>query len=205
MVAHAFLLFDTAIGRCGIAWGEHGVTGLQLPEGREAATRARLLERFPGASEVPPPPAIQSTLENIVALLRGDASDLSRTALDMARVPPFHRRVYRVAREIPPGSTLCYGELASRLGAPRSARAVGQALGRNPFLIVVPCHRVLAAGGKVGGFSGNGGIATKLRLLAIEGARASEGPSLFDHDGAFGFDPGVAVEHVRASDETPAA
>ncbi len=89
----------------------------------------------------------------------------------MDGVPPFHRRVYRVARKIPPGATLSYGEIAARLGAPRSARAVGQALGRNPFAILVPCHRVVAAGGKLGGFSANGGVATKLRLLAIEGAQ----------------------------------
>ena len=87
-------------------------------------------------------------------------------------MPPFHRRVYEVARTIPPGATLSYGEIATRLGAPGSARAVGQALGRNPFAIVVPCHRVLAAGGKLGGFSANGGVTTKLRLLSIEGAQA---------------------------------
>jgi methylated-DNA-[protein]-cysteine S-methyltransferase len=200
MTGHGFALFDTAIGRCGIAWGGRGIVGVQLPEARELATRARVLQRFPDAREAPPPPDVQRALDGIVALLRGEASALEAVALDMDRVPAFHRRVYEVARTIAPGATLSYGDIAARLGAPGSARAVGQALGRNPFAIVVPCHRVLAAGGKVGGFSANGGITTKLRLLSIEGARANGQPALFDGDGALGFDPKVAVEHVRASD-----
>src|SRR5207247_6696232 len=109
--------------------------------------------------------------EQMVALLRGAPTDLAAVALDMDGVRAFHRRVYEVARTIPAGKTLSYGDIAARLGAPRAARAVGQALGRNPFPIVVPCHRVLAAGGKPGGFSANGGVATKLRLLAIEAAQ----------------------------------
>jgi methylated-DNA-[protein]-cysteine S-methyltransferase len=200
MTAYHFALFDTKLGRCGIAWGERGVIGVQLPEARESATRARVLERFPDASEVEPPPDVQQALDAIAALLRGESAELSSVALDMQRVPPFHRRVYEVARTIAPGTTLSYGEVAARLGAPGSARAVGQALGRNPFAIVVPCHRVLAAGGKVGGFSANGGIRTKLRLLSIEGARANPRAALFDGDGVLGFDPAVALEQLRASD-----
>ena len=173
MTAHGVALFDTAIGRCGIAWSGRGVAGVQLPEARDVETRARLLRRFPGARETPPPRGVQRALDGIVALLRGEASDLSAVALDMDRVPPFHRCVYEVARGIGPGVTLSYGDIAARLGVPGSARAVGQALGRNPFALVVPCHRVLAAGGKVGGFSANGGITTKLRLLSIEGGQAN--------------------------------
>ncbi|WP_437600897.1 methylated-DNA--[protein]-cysteine S-methyltransferase [Sorangium sp. So ce590] len=202
MTAHGFLLFDTAIGRCGIAWGTRGITLLQLPEGREQNTRARLLERVPDAArEAPPPPDVQRAVDAIVALLRGEASDLSGVALDMERVPPFHRRVYEVARTIPPGATLTYGDIAARLGSLGAARAVGQALGRNPFAILVPCHRVLAAGGKVGGFSANGGVTTKLRLLSIESARAAGALQADDGGGgALGFDPAVAVERLRASD-----
>ncbi len=170
MTSHGFTLFDTVIGRCGIAWSERGLLGVQLPEACEPETRARMLQQFPGAREVPPPPAVQCALDGILALLRGEARDLSAVALDMDGVPPFHRRVYEVARAIPAGATLSYGDIAARLGARGSARAVGQALGRNPFALIVPCHRVLAAGGKVGGFSANGGITTKLRLLAIESA-----------------------------------
>ena len=164
-MTQGFALFDTAIGRCGIAWGGRGIVGVQLPEGRETETRARLRRRFPDASEAPPTPVVQRAVDGIVALLAGEARDLSAVGLDMDGVPPFHRRVYEVARTIAPGRTLSYGELAARLGAPGSARAVGQALGRNPFAIVVPCHRVLSGTG-LGGFSG--GLEWKQRLLALE-------------------------------------
>ncbi len=167
--ARGFALFDTALGQCGVAWGSGGVLGVQLPEANAGETRARLLQRFPGADEAPPPPNARRVCEGVAALLRGDASDLSTIALDMDGAPPFHRRVYEAARAIPPGATMSYGELAARLGAPGAARAVGQALARNPFVVIVPCHRVLAAGRKLGGFSAHGGLATKLRLLAIEG------------------------------------
>ena len=171
VMAHGFTLFDTPIGRCGIAWSGGGViAGVQLPEATESETRARVLDRFPDAREAPPPPDVQRALDGILGLLRGEARDLSAVALDMDRVPPFHRRVYEVARTIPPGATLSYGDIAARLGARGAARAVGRALGHNPFAILVPCHRVLAAGGKLGGFSANGGITTKLQLLSIEGA-----------------------------------
>jgi len=202
MMARSFALFDTAIGRCGVAWGERGVAGVQLPEAGERETRARMLQRFPAAGEAPPPPEVQRVIDRIVALLRGEASDLSTIALDMERVPSFHRRVYEAARAIPPGMTLSYGDIAARVGAPGAARAVGQALGRNPFPIIVPCHRVLAAGGKIGGFSAQGGVATKRRMLAIEGALLNCVARLIDENGGLGFDPELAVAHVRASDPT---
>jgi O-6-methylguanine DNA methyltransferase len=187
MRAYGFTLFDTPVGHCGIAWGERGIVGVQLPEAGEMETRERMLHRFPSASETVPPPEVQRALDRIVALLGGGASDLSAIALDMDGVAPFHRRVYEVTRTIPSGKTLSYGDIAARLGARRAARAVGQALGRNPFPIVVPCHRVLAAGGKIGGFSAQGGILTKLRLLAIEGAQINGEPALPDGDGRFRF------------------
>jgi methylated-DNA-[protein]-cysteine S-methyltransferase len=202
MMASGFALFDTAIGRCGVAWGERGVAGVQLPEAGERETRARMLQRFPTAGEAAPPPEVQCVIDRIVALLCGEASDLSTIALDMDHVPAFHRRVYEAARAIPAGMTLSYGDIAARVGAPGAARAVGQALGRNPFPIVVPCHRVLAAGGKIGGFSALGGIATKRRMLAIEGARLDGAIPLFDGDGALGFDPEIAIAHLRAADPT---
>ncbi len=176
-----FCLFETAIGVCALAWGESGIVGTQLPEGDAAGARSRLTRRFPQARETPPPPEIRAVTRDIVALLAGQPKDLSRVALDMAGVPAFNRRVYGITREIPPGATLTYGEVTARIGeGPESARAVGQALGQNPFPIVVPCHRVLAAGGKAGGFSADGGVATKLRMLSIERARTSSAPSLFD-------------------------
>jgi methylated-DNA-[protein]-cysteine S-methyltransferase len=180
MSARGFALFDTPIGRCGIAWGPRGIVALQLPEASERALRARLLAQAVDAEEMPPPPAIAGAIRAIGALLAGEATDLTPLALDMTEVPPFHRRVYAVARTIPPGQTVSYGEIARRLGMPRAARAVGQALGRNPFALIVPCHRVLAAGGKLGGFSADGGLGTKRKLLAIEGvAQAVEQDTLF--------------------------
>ena len=187
MTEHGFALFDTDIGPCGIAWGARGITGVQLPEASEARTRARLLRRYPHAREAPPPADVRRVIDGIVALLRGEASDLSAAALDMDGVAEFDRRVYEVARGIAPGATRSYGEIAARLGERGLARDVGQALGRNPFPLIVPCHRVLAAGGKAGGFSANGGVTTKLRLLTIERARTSDAPTLIDGDRAFGF------------------
>ncbi len=180
MTATAFTLFETAIGRCGIAWGERGIAGVYLPESTERQTRARLLRRFPGAAESTPPAEVQGAVEAIAALLAGERRDLSAIPLDLDGVPDFHRRVYDIARTIPPGETLTYGEVARRLGDPAQARAVGQALGQNRHPIVVPCHRVLAAGGRTGGFSAPGGTSTKLRLLEIEGAKADAIPTLFD-------------------------
>jgi O-6-methylguanine DNA methyltransferase len=168
MTAYGFTLFDTAIGRCGIAWSDQGLVGVQLPEASEMETRERMLHRFPAAAETATPAKVQDAIDRIVALLHGEPSDLSVIVLDMEGVAPFHRRVYEVARTIPPGKTLAYGDVAARLRISGAARAVGQALGRNPFPIVVPCHRVLAAGGKIGGFSAHGGTATKRRMLAIE-------------------------------------
>ncbi len=182
MSESGFTLFDTAIGACGIAWGRRGILGVQLPERDAAATRARLARRFPEAGEAPAPADVLQAIERIQALVRGEASDLSDVALDMEGVPDFCRRVYEVAKAIPAGATLTYGEVAARLGEPGAARDVGQALGRNPFPIIVPCHRVVAASGKAGGFSARGGVATKLRLLMIENARPDGEPTLFDRE-----------------------
>ncbi len=182
MPTQAYALFSTPIGHCGIAWSECGLTGVQLPEQDEAATRSRMSRRFPQCSEVVAPPQVQEAMRAVVALLSGAPTvptDLSKVVLDMDGVPPFHQRVYELARRILPGETVTYGDIAHRLGDPGAARAVGQALGANPFAPVVPCHRVLAAGGRAGGFSANGGISTKLHLLLIERARFN-GPGLFD-------------------------
>jgi methylated-DNA-[protein]-cysteine S-methyltransferase len=187
MAAQRFALFETTIGRCGIAWGERGIIGVQLPEASEHKTRARLLRRFPGALEAPPAPNVQRAIHGIIALLRGEAADLAAIEIDVTGIADADQRVYEVARTISPGATLTYGDIATRLGDHSLARDVGQALGRNPYPLIVPCHRVLAAGGKTGGFSANGGVATKLRLLSIEGARIGSEPTLFDGDRTFGL------------------
>jgi methylated-DNA-[protein]-cysteine S-methyltransferase len=172
MTAEAFELFDTAIGQCAIAWGPRGITGLTLPERDEWATRARMERQRPTAREEAAPPEVEAVVADIQRLLGGEAQDLSAVTLDMSEVPDFDRRVYAETRAICRGETLTYGEIATRLGDRGLSRAVGQSLGRNPFPIIVPCHRVIAADGKAGGFSAPGGLATKRRLLEIEGARA---------------------------------
>jgi len=174
-----FHLFATTIGGCGIVWNGRGVAGVQLPEKSEHLTRARIVRRFPGAREAAPPLGVARAVGDIVALLAGERKDLSSIVVDLDGVAAFDRRVYAVARGIPPGGTLSYGEIAAQLGDRQLAREVADALSRNPLPLIVPCHRVLAAGGKMGGFSAPGGVRTKLRLLSIEGARYGE-PTLFE-------------------------
>jgi methylated-DNA-[protein]-cysteine S-methyltransferase len=171
MTVSALAFFDTDIGCCGIAWSERGIAGVQLPESTEAATRARLRRRFPSAVEAEPPPAVQAAIDGIVTLLAGEDSDLTGIELDYRSLPEFNVAVYELARTIAPGHTRTYGEIATRLGDPGAARDVGQALARNPIPIIVPCHRVLAAGDRAGGFSAPGGVMTKLKLLEIERRR----------------------------------
>ncbi|MGH6727078.1 MAG: methylated-DNA--[protein]-cysteine S-methyltransferase [Pseudolabrys sp.] len=173
-------MFETAIGGCGIVWSARGVAGVQLPERDREATRARVLRRFPAAREAVPPPAVQETIDGVAALLRGEPRDLGGIVIDDADVPEFNRRVFAIVRKVPPGVTITYGQIAEQLGDKALARAVGQAMGENPTPIIMPCHRVLAAGGKTGGFSASGGVVTKLRLLTIEGAQPG-GPTLFEH------------------------
>lgn len=174
-----FALFDTAIGFAGIAWNDAGLVACHLPE-READTARRgFLRRFPEATEAEIPARLSPTVEGIRALMRGEKADLTDAPLDLSRTPEFHARVYEIARAIPPGETLTYGEIAVQLGDKLLARDVGQALGKNPWPIVVPCHRVTAAGGKPGGFSARGGVNTKMKLLAIEGAKAAAQADLF--------------------------
>lgn len=183
MSDQTFTLFDTAIGVCAIAWNARGLIGVQLPERDAAATRARMAKRFPQAQEAAPPPPMQQAIKGIIALLNGEKRDLSDIAIDDSGTPEFNARVYKIVRQIPPGETLTYGEVAERLGDRTLARAVGQAMGQNPCPVVMPCHRVMAArdrnGAKTGGFSAPGGVVTKLKLLTIEGAQPG-GPTLFD-------------------------
>ncbi len=174
-----YTLFETAIGWAGLAWADQGLVGAYLPERDPETVRRGLLRRFPGAAEMAPPDALTPVIDAIKALMRGEKADLSAATLDMADTPAFNARVYAIARTIPPGETLTYGEIAARLGDKLLARDVGVALGQNPWPIIVPCHRVTAAGGKLGGFSARGGAQTKLKLLAIEGAVVAGQADLF--------------------------
>jgi methylated-DNA-[protein]-cysteine S-methyltransferase len=181
-------LFDTAVGRCGTAWSSDALLAVQLPGVDDAATSAALVRhvtRLAPVVEVADAPAhARDAIDRMVALLDGEADDLRTVALDLDAVAPFERAVYDATRLVPPGTTTTYGEIAREIGQPGAARAVGRALGHNPFPIVVPCHRVLTASGGTGGFSAPGGTRTKLRMLAIEGApvRALREPPLFDVD-----------------------
>ena len=174
-----FALFDTAVGCCGVVWSGRGIVGVQLPERSEDATRNRVRRRFPAARGTAPPAAVQRAIDDMVALLKGEPRDLGGVTIDLRGVPDFHRRVYAAARTFGPGATATYGEIGERLGDRNLARDVAQALSQNPCPIIVPCHRVMAAGGKTGGFSAPGGVRTKLRLLSIEGAQYGA-PMLFD-------------------------
>ena len=215
MAAISCALFDTPIGRCGLAWGDQGIRALQLPEGSDTKTVGRLWRSADGLpGEAPAPDGLRATptaapiaqaIAEVTGLLEGRLFDLSGIELDQRTIAPFQRRVYAAARAIPAGQTVTYGELARRIEAPTASRAVGQALGHNPFVIIVPCHRVLAAGGRPGGFSASGGVVTKMKLLAIEAAFTSRAPSLFDDSERFGFDPVIAIEHLRAADPQLAA
>jgi methylated-DNA-[protein]-cysteine S-methyltransferase len=163
-----FAFFTTAIGECAVVWNRRGLVSLMLPERSHAALEATIHQRFNDARESAPDRSATQAMRSIVTLLEGQTTDLSEIELDMLDLPPFHRRVYQMARSIGFGKTLSYGELAARLGCPNAARAVGQALGRNPFALIVPCHRVLAASGNLKGFSAYGGILMKRRLLDLE-------------------------------------
>jgi len=175
-----FTLFGTPIGDCGIVWSDRGVVGVQLAARGARATRARVMRRFTSAREAPPPPQVQAVIDGIVALLEGKAQAFDHVMLDLDGVAQFNRGVYQIARGIPPGATLSYGALAERLGDRTLARDVARALAENPVPIIVPCHRVVAADGKAGGFSAPGGVCTKLRLLSIEGAQTADEPLLFE-------------------------
>ncbi|MFI5012498.1 MAG: methylated-DNA--[protein]-cysteine S-methyltransferase [Hyphomicrobiales bacterium] len=164
-----YRLFDTAIGPCGIAWSEHGLTRLQLPQSDRAATERRLTGRSGSAAAEEVPPPAREAIAKVQRHLGGERSDFAGIVLDLEGVSPFDRKVYEAARSVAWGRTLGYGELASLAGFPGEAREVGQALGRNPIAIIIPCHRILAKGKKIGGFSAYGGTLTKEHLLSLEG------------------------------------
>ena len=180
MTGRGYSIFDTGIGRCGIAWGELGVIGVQLPEAREIDTRRRLFQLYPDARELRPPLNVKITIDGIATLLRGGDSDLADVALDMTDIPAFNQRVYAFARSIPRGETRTYAEIASALRASGAVYSVAQAIARNPFMIIVPCHRVLEAGHYPDKISPNGGAISKRRLLSIEGTHPTASKTLFD-------------------------
>ncbi|MER7117343.1 methylated-DNA--[protein]-cysteine S-methyltransferase [Saccharomonospora azurea] len=177
--AGGFAVFETALGPGGIAWRGEVVVRSLLPAPDADEVRSRLAAAVPDAVESPVPAVLALAVDGVVALLRGEPVDTSGVPLDLAAVPDFHRRVYEFVRTVGPGHTVTYGDVATALGEPGAAQAVGRAMGANPFPPLVPCHRVLAANGAIGGFSAPGGVATKQRLLALERAHGDQ-PALFD-------------------------
>jgi methylated-DNA-[protein]-cysteine S-methyltransferase len=166
-----YCLFETAIGACGVAWSEHGLTRVQLPEADRAAAEKRLAARAGGAREDEPPAPIAQLISAIQHYARGERVDFSPVAVDLGEIDQFRQGVYRETRAVGWGKTASYGEIARRIGSP-DARDVGQALSRNPVPLIVPCHRILASDGTLRGFSAYGGLLTKERLLALEGVGA---------------------------------
>lgn len=179
MTSAGLAKFATPIGSCAIAWGPARLLGVQLPGAGELAALARLQKRYPFAEEAEPPPEIAAVIARIAAFLGGARDDFADLPYDFAQVSQFEAAVYRAALAIPAGETATYGAIAAKLGDIAHSRAVGQALGRNPWPIVIPCHRITGAEGKMGGFSAPGGRATKLKLLELEGALAPESLPLF--------------------------
>jgi len=177
----AYTIFDSPIGRCALLWRGGLIVGASLPASSDEALRRSLERRFAGSTEAEPPAAIAAAVAALVRLLSGQAEDLRHVEIDLAGLPDFQRDVLELTRAIPAGETRTYGEIAASLGSPGAARAVGRALGANPIPIVIPCHRVLAAGGRSGGFSAPGGASTKLRILEIERARRGGDAGLFEH------------------------
>jgi methylated-DNA-[protein]-cysteine S-methyltransferase len=180
MSGHGFTIFDTAVGRCGIAWSNLGILGVQLPEARELETRRRMYRIFPDAREQHPPLNTEIAIEGLVALLRGDNPDMSGVALDFSGMPYFTQRVYQFVRGIPRGETRTYEDVAMGMRVQGAVHSVAQAIGRNPFTIIVPCHRVLEAGNYADRMAPNGGAISKRRLLTIEGAHPTVSKTLFE-------------------------
>lgn len=166
----SYAIFETRAGFCGIAWSGNGITRFQLPTGNAAATERLLLRRMSGGKAAEPTPDIAGVIETVRRYFEGDAADFSDLNLDLDGQDDLFRQIYALARRLPWGQTTTYGALAKEIDAdPRLARDVGQAMAKNPIPLIIPCHRVLAAGGKVGGFSAPGGAASKVRMLALEG------------------------------------
>jgi methylated-DNA-[protein]-cysteine S-methyltransferase len=179
MAGRGYTIFDTGIGRCGVAWSDLGVIGVQLPEAREIETRRRLFRLYPETRELSPPMNAEMAIDGIVASLRGQVCDLSNVTLDMSGIAAFNWRIYEVVRTVPRGETLSHSEIAARVGVTGATHSVTKAISHNPFMIIVPCHRI-EAGGHAEKISPYAGVISKRRLLSIEGPCATSSKTLFD-------------------------
>ena len=173
-----YLIFETACGFCGIAWNSVGITRFQLPTRSAEATERILLRRLPGAEPGAPTPEVVAAVAAVQRYFAGEETDFSGFKLDLGEQNAFFKQIYAAARRVGWGHTTTYGTLAKELGAgPEAARDVGEAMAKNPVALIIPCHRVLAAGGKIGGFSAPGGSAAKIRMLALEGVSLEPPPA----------------------------
>jgi methylated-DNA-[protein]-cysteine S-methyltransferase len=171
-----YFVFETAMGFCAIAWSESGVARFQLPAKNAEAAERLIRRRVPGAESGDPPDKVAATVQAAKRYFAGEETDFSQVELDLAAGDPLFARIYVALRGVGWGRTTTYGALAKEVGAGReAARDVGYAMAKNPAPLIIPCHRVLAAGGKIGGFSAPGGSTTKMRMLELEGVRV--GPS----------------------------
>ncbi|HEV2290650.1 MAG TPA: methylated-DNA--[protein]-cysteine S-methyltransferase [Gemmatimonadales bacterium] len=198
---HLYTLFDTPFGRSGIAWDERGITRIQLAEASAAATAARLEAHGARRARITPPPHVQDAAQRVRRHLAGKPQDFTSIPLALDGLPAPRRRIYQAARAVPAGATVSYGELAASIGSPGAARAVGAAMAENPFILAVPCHRVMGSNGQLHGFSAHGGIETKRRILALEGVRVyipRHAPRRYP-DG-LEYDRAAAVDHLRRAD-----
>ena len=179
-MGRGYAIFDTGVGRCGIVWSDAGIVGVQLPEARELDTRRRLYRLYPEAREMRPPPMVEIAIQGIAAAMRGRDAAFSDVALDWEGISLFNQRVYEHARSIPRGETRTYDEVAAAMRRTGAEFSVAQAIAKNPFMIIVPCHRVLEAGHYADKISPYGGTISKRHLLSIEGTRPIASKSLFD-------------------------
>ncbi len=208
-----YALFDTALGTCAVAWRGSKLARVQLPEASARRSRSCVQQALPSASERKPPPAVGKVIRQLTRHLAGKPATYDSAQLDLDGITPFARKIYQALRNVPAGETVSYGQLALRAGSPKAARAVGRAMATNPFPVVVPCHRVLASAGKAGGFSSYGGLATKKKLLAIEGVALEIEPkprrrapkSLFHGASPLPFDAAKARRSLARRDPKLAA
>ncbi len=167
-------IFETAHGFCAIAWSDKGVMRFRLPEPKAEATEQSLLRRLPDAMPALPPPDVASAIDAATRYFSGEKTDFTGVALDLGQQSELFEKIYAAARKLGWGETTTYGAMAKQFGDDwEIARDVGQAMAKNPIPLIIPCHRVLAAGGKVGGFSAPGGSETKKRMLEMEGVQLS--------------------------------
>jgi methylated-DNA-[protein]-cysteine S-methyltransferase len=180
MTGRGYAIFDTAVGRCGIVWSGSGVLSVQLPQAREIDTRRRLYQLYPEAREARPPVNTEIAVVGITAILRGQDFDLAEVTLDLNAISHFNRRVYEFTRTIPRGETRTYSEVAQQMRREGTEREIAQAIAKNPYMIIVPCHRVLENGHYADKIAPSGGTISKRHLLSIEGTHLSASKTLFD-------------------------